>query len=120
MITEQDTGQLESVFGIMGGMMQPQAHLQVVRAMVEDGLDPQSALDMPRFMLQDGKPDGPLLIEESASQEVVDRLQSLGHAVTIISGPERSQFGLGQIISRCGESWWSGSDPRGDGHAAGF
>jgi gamma-glutamyltranspeptidase/glutathione hydrolase len=120
MITEIDDGSLASVFGIMGGMMQPQAHLQVAAAMIEDRADPQSALDAPRFQLSDGMPDGVVLVEDSMPASAVDSLRSRGHEVAAETGPRRSIFGLGQVIARSGDAWWCGSDPRGDGHAAGF
>ena len=120
MITNEETGELATVFGIMGGMMQPQAHLQVASSMIDSKLDPQSALDAPRFQLENGSPDGTVLVEESLSPSLVAELEKCGHEITIIAGINRSGFGLGQVIARADGSWWSGSDPRGDGHAAGF
>jgi len=114
------SGELDTVFGIMGGFMQPQAHLQVVRAMIEDGADPQAALDMPRFFIEEGDPQGKVLVEDSMPTSVLDSLRERGHPVETVSGAKRSVFGLGQIISRCEDAIWSGSDPRGDGQAAGF
>ncbi len=46
--------QLFACFGVMGGFMQPQGHLQVFLNLVQDGLDPQAALDRPRFCLEGG------------------------------------------------------------------
>ena len=120
LITNDATGELGAVFGIMGGMMQPQAHLQVVSSMIDAGLDPQSALDAPRFQLENGEPDGTVLVEDSMDQGLVADLEKLGHETSLISGTQRSMFGLGQVIAAADGSWWSGSDPRGDGHAAGF
>ncbi|MFP4323190.1 MAG: gamma-glutamyltransferase, partial [Anaerolineales bacterium] len=42
-------GALWASFGVMGGFMQPQGHLQVITAMLDDNLNPQEALDRPRF-----------------------------------------------------------------------
>src|SRR5262249_55984783 len=45
-------GDLYGPFGVMGGFIQAQAHMQVVSAIVDDGLDPQAALDRPRFRVE--------------------------------------------------------------------
>ena len=42
-------GELLGPFGVMGGFIQAQAHMQLVSSIVDDGLDPQAALDRPRF-----------------------------------------------------------------------
>ncbi len=120
LITHDATGELAAVFGIMGGMMQPQAHLQVATAMIDSGFDPQSALDAPRFQLDDGEPDGPVFVEDSIDPGVLRELENLGHPTSVVSGTRRSIFGLGQVIAAVDGVWWSGSDPRGDGQAAGF
>ena len=114
-------GRLAAVFGVMGGMMQPQGHLQVVCRLVDEGLDPQSALDAARFQLAGGDPNGTLLVEEGTDAAVVQALEARGHTVETVAGERRAGFGLGQIIA-CGEGGmlWSGSDPRGDGQAGGF
>ena len=51
MATRAATGDLYAAFGVMGGFMQPQGHLQVISHMVDGGLDPQAALDMPRWCI---------------------------------------------------------------------
>lgn len=113
-----DTGdELYAVFGVMGGMMQPQGHLQVVSAMVDDGVDPQAALDRVRFQLDEGEPNGTLMIEESEADRLSHGLAALGHDVRTVRGTERYRFGLGQIIMRSEHGLLAGSDPRGDGLA---
>ena len=113
------SGDLAAVFGVMGGMMQPQGHLQVVSAMVDHRLDPQSALDAARWQLDGGDPDGIVLVEESMDSALCDELAARGHTLQSVSGAGRAVFGLGQIIA-AGDSGllWCGSDPRGDGTAA--
>jgi len=132
MATRADDGSLYAAFGVMGGMMQPQGHLQVVVAMVDDGLDPQAALDRPRFQLRGGRADECVLVEDGLDAGVVDALRATGHAPRVLAGAARSAFGLGQIIRRVsaggGSLWsgpappvyWAGSDPRGDGTAIGL
>jgi gamma-glutamyltranspeptidase / glutathione hydrolase len=110
---------LYASFGVMGGFMQPQGHIQVVSALVDDHTDPQSALDRPRFCINDGSPRGQVLLEDGIPLEVQVGLGKMGHQVYSAKGYERSAFGRGQIICRdantgvlCG-----GSDPRADGCA---
>lgn len=106
-------------FGVMGGFMQPQGHLQVFLALAEDGLDPQSALDRPRFCILGGQPAGGVALEEGISPQVVSELAEMGHPADLVSGHERAVFGRGQVILRDGQSGtlWGGSDPRADGCA---
>jgi gamma-glutamyltranspeptidase/glutathione hydrolase len=121
LLTRETDGGLHAVFGVMGGMMQAQGHLQVVSALVDDNLDPQAALDRGRFQIEDGHPAGDLLLEEVVSEEVVRGLSDRGQGVKLVGGSDRSAFGLGQIILRDSNGvLWAGSDPRGDGCAIGL
>jgi gamma-glutamyltranspeptidase/glutathione hydrolase len=106
-------------FGVMGGFMQPQGHLQVVVSMVDDRLNPQEALDQPRFCITDGESGGGVALEEGISSKVGDELSAMGHGVEQVSGHGRALFGRGQIILRDPESGvlCGGSDPRADGCA---
>jgi gamma-glutamyltranspeptidase / glutathione hydrolase len=112
-------GDLYASFGVMGGFMQPQGHLQVVVALVDDGLDPQTALDRPRFCIEDGTAGGQVALEEGIPQDTIADLAYMGHAVYPVGGYERALFGRGQIILRNPETGvlWAGSDPRADGCA---
>lgn len=110
---------LFATFGVMGGFMQPQGHLQVVSALLDDQLDPQSALDRARFCIEDGSAGGCVALEEGISTSVVESLAGMGHSVRWVDGHERAMFGRGQIIVRDLQSGvlWGGSDPRADGCA---
>lgn len=110
---------LYASFGVMGGFMQPQGHMQVVVALVDDHTDPQAALDRPRFCIEDGSAGGRVALEEGISMTVQSELESLGHITHAVSGYERSTFGRGQIIQREAKSGvlCGGSDPRADGCA---
>jgi gamma-glutamyltranspeptidase/glutathione hydrolase len=110
---------LYAPFGVMGGFMQPQGHMQVVTALADDGLDPQQALDSPRFCIEDGSVGGRVGLEEGISPAVGAELAAMGHSLRIVSGYERSLFGRGQIIHRDPQTGvlTGGSDPRADGCA---
>jgi len=118
MLTHLD-GSLWGPFGVMGGFMQPQGHMQVVVGLVDDGLDPQAALDRPRFCLTNGTAGSTLALEEGIPFDVAARLASMGHPVQPVTGQQRALFGRGQIILREAVSGVliGGSDPRADGCA---
>ena len=102
-------------FGVMGGEMQPQGHLQVVSSMVDHGLNPQSALDAPRWRVA---PDG-VLLEPTVDGAVIAGLRRRGHRITV--APDRLDFGRGQIIRRLGSGVYAGgTEPRTDGVVAGW
>ena len=114
--------QLYAPFGVMGGFMQPQGHMQVVIGLVDDGLDPQAALDRPRFCISDGTAGGQVALEEGLLDATIAALQQMGHPVQRVSGYARALFGRGQIIRREAASGvlCGGSDPRADGCAMGL
>ena len=126
---EGDQRQLHSVYGVMGGFMQPQGHFQVLINMEVFGMNPQEALDAPRICIGAGMPDqGSVLdmtvfVEEGVHEDTVKGLQQLGHKVQVLYGGQRSMFGRGQVIRHhvddiTGHIVYSGgTDPRGDGCA---
>ncbi len=109
---------LFAAFGVMGGFMQPQGHLQVFLALA-NGLDPQSALELPRFCLLDGSSGDPVALEDGFPEAVYADLEKRGHKIQKVSGWERALFGRGQIILRDPVTGvlTGGSDPRADGCA---
>jgi gamma-glutamyltranspeptidase/glutathione hydrolase len=121
MITRPVDGQeqLFASYGVMGGFMQPQGHLQVAVNLIDDGLDPQAALDRPRFCLLGGNEAGRVGLEDGIPLDVMSGLADLGHRVLPRTGYARSLFGRGQVIQVDPESGalWAGSDPRADGLA---
>lgn len=126
MLTNAHDGSLHSVFGVMGGFMQPQGHVQVLLNMLAFKLDPQAALDAPRFCIgAEGMPgDGngrKVFLEEGISESVCKQLRDMGHQAEIVTGYRRSVFGRGQVIRSHVEDgvtvFSAGSDPRGDGAA---
>jgi gamma-glutamyltranspeptidase/glutathione hydrolase len=121
LITRAD-GSLYGPFGVMGGFMQPQGHVQVASALLDDGLDPQAALDRLRFCIEPTVSGGAVSLEAGLPTELVHGLSKLGHPlVPDVSGARRSLFGRGQIIRRDPDgTLWGGSDPRADGQAVGY
>jgi gamma-glutamyltranspeptidase/glutathione hydrolase len=115
-------GQLHGPFGVMGGFMQPQGHVQVVINMVDYGMGPQEALDAPRFNILDGTSGGSVLLEEGIPLETMSALARMGHEVVPSSGYARGSFGRGQIIIKEPETGvlCAGSEPRADGQAVGW
>jgi gamma-glutamyltranspeptidase / glutathione hydrolase len=113
------TGALYASFGVMGGFMQPQGHMQVFSALIDDGEDPQVALDRPRFCIQDGTAGGAIALEEGIPEDVQASLAGLGHSISSVNGLGRAIFGRGQIILRDPVSGVlsGGSDGRADGCA---
>lgn len=119
MVTRAADDSLYASYGVMGGFMQPQGHVQVLSALRDAGLDPQSALDLPRFCLDAETQGGGVAIEEGMPHAVRDALQTMGHPVYDVGGYERALFGRGQVILRDPQSGvlCGGSDPRADGCA---
>ncbi len=117
--THEDDGSLFACFGVMGGFMQPQGHLQVVVGLMDDGLDPQSALDRPRFCILSGEAGGTVALEDGIPLATMARLAEMGHPVRPMTGHGRAVFGRGQVILRDRDTGvlWGGSDPRADGLA---
>ena len=114
--------ELYASFGVMGGFMQPQGHVQMITALVDDACNPQEALNLPRWSLDAGTGDSVLLLEEGIPVATMARLAELGHTVRPVSGRGRGVFGDGQIIVRDAETGvlFGGSDPRKDGQTAAF
>jgi gamma-glutamyltranspeptidase/glutathione hydrolase len=112
-------------FGVMGGHMQPQGHLQVIASTVDDGLDPQTALGMPRWYWHTGLALAvePELTATPAGAAAVEGLRRRGHEVVVLNEP--AAFGYGQAIWRLSDrdgdgGYVVGSEPRADGSAYGF
>lgn len=107
-------------FGVMGGNMQPQGHIQFVMRFIDEYLNPQSCSDAPRWRIDDL---GKLTVEASMPTSVVEGLRARGHEVAVqpISSLD---FGSAQAIAKLNDdansAYIAGSDHRRDGLAAGF
>jgi len=105
-------GEPYMAFGVMGGSMQPQGHVQVLLNMVEFGMDPQEAIDAARFRHQGGT----RVAVEKVTPGLAARLEAMGHQV---SGWEDVAFGGGQLVLKLDRGWAGASDARKDGLAIG-
>jgi len=102
-------------FGVMGGFMQPQGHMQVVMNMLDFGLNPQAALDAPRWQWMGGRR---IAVEQEYPPHLVRAMAERGHDMHV--NHDSTRFGRGQIIIRdaatgvlCG-----GTEPRADSSIA--
>ena len=107
-------GKAVGPFGVMGGFMQPQGHVQVVVNTVDYGMNPQDCLDAPRFQWQGGKH---IQLEQEVPAAVAEELRRRGHEVEVVS--DRIAMGRGQIIWRRSDGTLvGGTEPRSDGAIA--
>jgi gamma-glutamyltranspeptidase/glutathione hydrolase len=101
-------------FGLMGGSMQAQGHAQFIINHLVFGMDVQSAMDAPRFRHDAGTR---VEVESVVPDSVIAQLKALGHNVVVAAA---SRFGGSQAIIKLKRGYVAGSDPRKDGHAAGY
>ena len=103
-------------FGVMGGHMQHQGHVQMTHRIFDLGENPQAASDAPRWQVL---PDYTLALEEGFSPQVAEGLRERGHEVSMPdAAPEL--FGGAQLIYRMEGGYCAASDHRKEGMAAGF
>jgi gamma-glutamyltranspeptidase/glutathione hydrolase len=103
-------------FGVMGGAMQPQGHVQVLLNLLVFGMDLQSAIDAPRWRHYDGRRLG---LEPAIPDSVRQQLTAMGHQL-IDDDQLVGAFGGAQAIRRLPRGWEAASDPRKDGEAVGY
>ncbi|MDG2201585.1 MAG: gamma-glutamyltransferase family protein [Phycisphaerales bacterium] len=104
-------GAPEISFGVMGGHMQPQGHVQVLWRMLELGQDPQAALDAPRWRIAQGRR---VHLEPGFPPQTIEALAARGHELELAE-TRSVAFGGGQVIRREKDACIGGSDPRRDG-----
>jgi gamma-glutamyltranspeptidase/glutathione hydrolase len=102
-------------FGVMGGHMQPQGHVQMMVRIFDYHQNPQSACDAPRWLVGQ---DGSVALEPAFGSRLKRELVERGHRL-IVDQPFH-QFGGAQIIYRLSEGYCAASDPRKEGLAIGF
>ncbi|MBS0450012.1 MAG: gamma-glutamyltransferase family protein [Proteobacteria bacterium] len=111
-------------FGVMGGNMQAQGHVQMTLREAIDGLNPQACCDAPRWRINDA---GVLTLEATIAPEVVKGLDDMGHTPEVAPA-DSLDFGSAQMVRRLDEpgieacemaAYAAGSDHRRDGQAIG-
>ena len=112
-------GNLFLTFGVMGGFMQPQGHIQVLLNIIDFSMDIQTGLDAPRFryFVQGNE----CAFESGIPTEILQELARKGHRIVELDTPYSQEFGGGQAIMVHPETkvLIAGSDPRKDGCAIG-
>jgi len=109
-------GQPVMSFGVMGGNMQSQGHVQMVIRLVDYNQNPQACSDAPRWIVNE---DCSISVEDRISASVKDELVKRGQRIV---GAERPMFGFGgaQLIHKLDDGYCGASDHRKDGGAIGF
>ncbi|PKK86065.1 MAG: gamma-glutamyltransferase, partial [Tenericutes bacterium HGW-Tenericutes-8] len=104
-------------FGVMGGFMQPQGHVQVLMNMIDFKHDPQQALDAPRWQWMEGKK---VTVEPDFPKTLIHALEKKGHEIVVDTNI--GSFGRGQIIFRHPKTgvYMGGTEKRCDGTIAGY
>lgn len=110
-------GTPQMAFGVMGGPMQSQGHVQMALRVLHYGQNPQAAADAPRWRVTGGRR---VAVEPNFDAEVVRELAARGHEVSVERGNGVFAFGGAQLVYRRGDSYVAGSDPRKDGQAVAF
>ncbi|MFO8017532.1 MAG: gamma-glutamyltransferase family protein [Promethearchaeia archaeon] len=101
-------------FGVMGGYMQPQGHIQMVLRIFDYHQNPQTAADAPRWRVEEGVH---VKMENKFPKETLSRLGKMGHKVL---NSHSIDFGGAQLIYKLKNGYCAASEPRKDGQAVGF
>ena len=109
-------GKLFMSFGVMGGAIQPQGHVQVLTNLIDLGMNLQQAIEAPRFRYLSGNR---VILEDAMTEPIISSLIAKGHQRATQSG---ASMGGGQaiMIDPASGTLMGGSDPRKDGLALGY
>ena len=113
-VTRSD-GSPAMAFGVMGGHMQHQGHVQMVTRIFDHGENPQAASDAPRWHVS---PDYRLALETGTPPRTIKALEERGHDAVLVT--DEGLFGGAQLICRLEDGYCAASDHRKEGMAAGF
>ena len=109
-------GQPLMSFGVMGGSMQAQGHVQMASRLADFGQNPQAASDAPRWRIKDDNVG--VAVEWNMDPAVVAQLREFGHQIDVAPRFDL-EFGSAQLAMRMAEGYLGASDHRKDGYAMG-
>jgi len=112
-VTRDD--QAVMAFGVMGGSMQAQGHVQMMTRLADFGQNPQAMCDAPRWRVEGAQ----VSLEAHADPAVAEALKGMGHPVSV-AGRDSLDFGSAQLIQATTDGYVAASDPRRDGQAVGY
>jgi gamma-glutamyltranspeptidase/glutathione hydrolase len=116
-VSDAGSGAPVMAFGVMGGFMQAQGHVQMLVRQADFGQRPQAMVDAPRFMVS--PLDGSVKLEATMPPAVAEGLIARGHRIeTLPYG--HFDFGAAQIVLNAGDHHEAASDGRRDGQAVGY
>jgi gamma-glutamyltranspeptidase/glutathione hydrolase len=102
-------------FGVMGGPMQAQGHMQMALRIMQHGQNPQAAIDAPRWRVVRGRE---VIVESTFSHNVIAALRDRGHQITVEDPQAGYNFGGAQVIYRMPEGQYvAATESRKDGQA---
>jgi gamma-glutamyltranspeptidase/glutathione hydrolase len=104
-------------FGVMGGSMQAQGHVQVTSRIADYGQNPQAASDAPRWRVMDD--NHTVAVEWNFSTEAIAGLEARGHVVKV-SERFDTEFGCAQLAMKTDHGYIAASDHRKDGYPVGM
>ena len=110
----KDDGAPLMAFGLMGGPMQAQGHLQLALRILRHGQNPQAAADAPRWRVLSGRR---VAVEPKMDPSLVQALRARGHEIVVERPEALFAFGGAQIVMRTENGYVAASDPRKDGQA---
>ncbi|MNT19932.1 putative gamma-glutamyltransferase YwrD [compost metagenome] len=106
-----------AAFGVMGGSMQAQGHVQMTSRLADFGQNPQAACDAPRWRVMDDNHG--VALEAQCPPATVEALRAMGHPVEV-AAPDSMEFGGAQLAMRLDHGYAAASDHRKDGYPMGF
>ncbi|MBR4471534.1 MAG: gamma-glutamyltransferase family protein [Erysipelotrichaceae bacterium] len=103
-------------FGVMGGYMQPQGHVQVISNLLDFHLNPQACLDAPRWQWQ--KNDR-FIVEPRFDKMILEQLRAKGHPIEVSEND--FSYGRGQmILRRENDTYVAAAESRADSNIASY